>query len=181
MMRSFFGYGSLINEESRKKTLPTPVSARPAYILGFKRDFSVWDPIGFTEGMYAGQGIWAMNVTPTGKGGRVNGIIFDIEDRYLPALMDREQGYQIIATDAYDYLTHAPTQVQLFSAQKHVAEFSFQSEAQHYYLNLCVEGAKSLGEDFYDEFLRTTFVGDKSLLELQQGSDVSRQSSKAVT
>ncbi|MEA2701795.1 MAG: hypothetical protein QOE22_504 [Candidatus Parcubacteria bacterium] len=171
-MKQIFGYGSLINTESRLVTIPTALDARPAYIKGFIRDFSVWDAIGFRDGKYKDIGFRALNVTQTEMSAdRVNGAVFPVDETLFNELLFREKEYGLITVPAYDYESDAYLgEVEIFSAPRMVTGVSEISEVELYYLQLCVDGAQAFGNRFYEEFLETTSVNGRSLREeLAQG------------
>ncbi|HTB48489.1 MAG TPA: gamma-glutamylcyclotransferase family protein [Verrucomicrobiae bacterium] len=164
-----FGFGSLMKIKSLRATVPDAHTIRPAYIKGFRRDFSVWDSVGYTKteisvGL-AGQPYCAVDVRVAASlAMRVNGVVFSIGANSLPSLMEREQNYKLIKTTAYDFESEDKIgECLVFSANKDNGQYAFNSAIQTYYLNECLEGAKKLGERFYQEFLNSTFISDKPL------------------
>jgi cation transport regulator ChaC len=169
-----FGFGSLINLESLKMTVPDAHDIQPAYIKGFKRDFSVWDAVGFTESNLdvAGEGMCALDVTIDSKpDSRVNGIIFKTGRASYKRLIKRESLYKILKIAAYNFENNDEIgECLVFSANKNNGSYDFNSKAQKRYLEICLGSARQYGERYYKEFLRSTFIGDKSLDELPQFS-----------
>lgn len=162
-----FGYGSLLNQASLRRTIPDAENIVPCFIRGFKRDFSVWDPIGFRNGEYANIGFCALDVKASNPDSRVNGVLFEMGDTHFDGLLDREQEYKQIQANAYDYTTGKLLQEAiLFSANKDNGTYSFESGAQENYLKICLNGAKSYGDGFYAEFLRSTHIANKPLVEI---------------
>ena len=167
--QTLFGFGSLMEPDSLKASAPDACNLRPSYIVGFVRDFNLWDEVGFTETNLdvGGQPFCALNVRGTGKSdSRVNGVTFQVSTEGLKQLRRREAAYKIVETAAFDFYTHKfIDECFLFSAHKNSGVFDFGSPAQMRYLSLCLRGARHYGEDFYKEFLRTTLIGGKPLRE----------------
>ena len=92
---------------------------------------------------------------------------------YFAALLEREVGYELIKTVIYDLETHDELgEAYLFSGNKNDGTFTFGCKAQERYLNVCLEGAKSLGPEFYENFLKTTYIEGKPLSEILQVEDL---------
>lgn len=162
-----FGYGSLLQLESLKATVPSARNLRPVYIKGFRREFTLWDSIGWTETNLdlAGIPFCGVDVCPVNdKNSLVNGVVFEVSEADLPALLEREKEYELVEVTAYDFTTHKPVGTcMVFSANRQTGEYDFNSAAQKRYLDVCLEGAEQYGEEFLSQFILTTFIGDKSL------------------
>ncbi|HUL68412.1 MAG TPA: gamma-glutamylcyclotransferase family protein [Burkholderiaceae bacterium] len=79
------GYGSLMQDESRKRTSPQAGPAHPVEVSGFRRGwFAKGDPVGFST-TYLG-------VTPDPHG-RVNAVVYAVETSELVATDRRESSY----------------------------------------------------------------------------------------
>jgi cation transport regulator ChaC len=166
-----FGYGSLLNLESLQATVPDAFNLRPSYIKGFKRDFCLWATDGFvaTNPELSGMPFCAVDIHHVPEPDEVNGVVFEVHQDQLPALLEREEGYTLIATEAYDFTTHEPLGTCfVFAANKHNGDFAFESPAQMRYLNTCLTGAKEHGEKFYQQFIRTTYVGHQLLRDVPE-------------
>lgn len=163
----YFGYGSLINTESLLATVPDARNVRPGYIKGFRRDFSIWDPIGWTQTNLdvAGEPFCGLDVMrESNQEARVNGVVFELSEGSLSALIEREREYEVIQTLAYDYDSSEEIGVcYLFSAGKNNGNFLFKSPAQIRYLEVCVNSCDKYGEKFKNEFEETTYINGKSL------------------
>ena len=166
-----FGYGSLLQEESLKATVPSAKNIRPVYIKGFRRVFTLWDPVGWTETNLDLKDIpfCGVDAVPTSdKNATVNGVVFEVSADELPALLEREKEYDLIEVAAYDFSTDEPVGTCLvFSSGKETGAYDFDSEAQKRYLDVCTEGAASFGEDFLQQFLVTTYINDVSLKNIE--------------
>jgi cation transport regulator ChaC len=167
-----FGFGSLIEEESLRATAPKATNIRPAYIKGFRRDFSLWDPLGYTETNLdlADIPFCSLDIqrTPDPKA-RVNGIVFTVSGQDFELLLIREKEYNLVETTAYDFRTDkAIGACEVFSSGKNNASFDFDSAPQLRYLANYLRAAKQFGNEFYQEILGTTFIGRKPLLDFPQ-------------
>ena len=165
-----FGYGSLLSPESLRATIPNAKHLRPAYVRGFKRDFSLLDSEGWVSSNLdvAGTPFCAVDMHESENGeGNVNGVVFDVGGVDLSPLMERERDYELIETMAYDFHTGDPIGLCLaFLAGKRNGEYDFGSEAQERYLQVCLAGAREHGEEFCEAFLRTTHIGGVPLCDV---------------
>ncbi len=161
-----FGYGSLMDDESLRATVPNAQNVKPAYIKGFRREFNKLDPIGWKSSNLdlAGIPMCAVDVASFKDNERVNGVTFTFEPDYVAELKRREVGYELIETAAYDFHTDEATGLCfVFSCNSNDGEYLFGNPAQERYLEVCLRAAKEFGDDFYREFLATTYIGDKTL------------------
>jgi hypothetical protein len=165
-----FGFGSLLNVDSLRATVPSAFSIRPSYIKGFVRDFSVWDAVGFhdLELGVIGDPYCAVDVKKiTDTNSRVNGITFKLDTIHFQELLKREHDYNLITTEAYDFETNKQIGVcSLFSSNKNDGSYDFDSIAQESYLQVCLSGARQHGVAFYQEFLDTTFINGTRLSDV---------------
>ncbi len=166
-----FGYGSLMSPESLRRTVPAAVNIRPAYIKGFTRAFNKAAGEGWTTTNLdlAGIPFCAVNVAPSQTAGRVNGVVFEIGRDDLPALCKRERGYDLVETPAYHFADDKSLGACLvFSSRVDWGKYVFGEPAQERYTQLCLDAAKQLGEEFYHEFLTTTYIGERPLHEIPE-------------
>lgn len=167
-----FGYGSLIIPESLRATVPDAKNVHPVYVKGFKRAFSLWDPVGWsaTNLDLAGIPFCALDVHKIeDKEARVNGITFEGGESQMSALLRREELYALTETTSYDFYTDKPLgNCFVFSADKHNGEYDFNSTAQQRYLQECCESAKDYGDAFHKEFLESTYIGDRPLSKVPE-------------
>jgi cation transport regulator ChaC len=167
-----FGFGSLIGEESLRVTAPNAADIRPAYIQGFVREFNLWDADGFTERNLdlAGIPFCALDVRPiSDQSARVNGVTFTVGEQDFKRLLVREEEYNVIETDAYDYETNESIgNCIVFSAGKNNGSFDFTSPAGMRYLQGYLHDARQYGDKYYQELLATTFIDGKDLYHYQQ-------------
>jgi len=167
-----FGFGSLINTKSLKATVPDAYDIKPAYIKSCVRDFSLWDLAGFTDTNLdiAGKPFCAVDIKDDpDKLARVNGITFNIDEAALEKLKTREHDYELTRMTAYGYNNSKVVgDCLVFFANKNNGTFDFNSVAQMRYLEICLKGAKEYGEQFYKEFINTTFIGSQKLSEVAE-------------
>jgi cation transport regulator ChaC len=164
-----FGYGSLMSLESLRAHVPDAENLRKAYVKGFRREFSKWDPIGW-KSMYqelAGIPFCAVDVITSNEDERVNGVVFMVSTKRLLALKSREIGYKLLEVPVYDFETDENLgKCLIFSAGTRDGSYSYDEPAQELYTKLCVDAAKEYGDDFYEQFLATTYIGAKTLKEI---------------
>lgn len=139
--------------------------------MGFRREFSKWDPEGW-KSMYpelAGVPFCAVDVIPDTEDAPVNGVTFSVDADYLPALKRREIGYKLLKTPAFDFETGKSLgECFVFSSNLRDGTYAFEEPAQERYTKLCLDAAREHGEDFYRQFLRTTYIDGKPLDMLPQ-------------
>lgn len=170
VMKQIFGFGSLINSSSLLTTVSNAADIRPCYVKGFRRQFNLFDVISgnHTDPRLAGMSYCALDISAiSDTEAKVNGVLFAVDDDGLLSLIKRERGYELVDTVAYDFETGEKIgDCQLFSACKNDGVYDAVSPAQVRYLEICLEGTKQYGENFYRMFLDTTYVGDKLLSEV---------------
>jgi cation transport regulator ChaC len=173
---TIFGFGSLINLESLKATAPDAFGIRACYIKGFRRDFSLWNPIGWhkTNLDLAGEAFCALDVKSHSEPeARVNGIIFRVSEASYKRLIKRERGYSLVKTTAYCFESDEKVgECFVFSANKNDGTYNFDSKAQQRYLEVCLEGARLYGEPFYREFLDRAFIDGRQLAEISELAEI---------
>jgi len=170
--RQIFGYGSLINTQSLLNTAADASDIRPCYVKGFRRSFNLWNARGWhkTNLDLAGVPYCAVDINETSDPDtKVNGVIFTVHNDDLVQLVKREYVYKLVESTAYDFETgEVIGKCSLFSACKDDGQYVFDAPAQTRYLEVCLEGAKQYGEDFYAMFLETTYIGGKRLSDMPE-------------
>ena len=158
-MKNLFVYGSLINPiESRAFGLDME-QMMPSKLLGFKRSFSQEPTWRKGDGEHRA----LLNVKES-KAHWLNGILVrDIDDALIEILDKRERGYTRHLFDSSmlnpDIESQTQTYLYVGKAEKQNDTISPNNE----YLEICLEGARFWGDDFYQNFLTTTFIGDRML------------------
>ena len=82
--------------------------------------------------------------------------------------MIREEGYELVQVEVEDF-NNSNTRYKAYtfrSLHYDAHDFQFTSKNQFEYLRWCLDAAKEYGDDFYNNFLETTFIGEKTLAEL---------------
>jgi hypothetical protein len=162
----------LINTQSLLGTASDATDIRPCYVKGFRREFNLWNPRGWTRTNLELKGIpyCAVDISKVSDPeAKVNGVIFTVHSDDLVQLIEREYAYKLVGAAAYDFETgESIGECSLFSACKNDGKYTLSEPAQAKYLEVCMEGAKQYGEAFYKEFLRTTYIGDKRLSEMPE-------------
>lgn len=170
MKTMIFGYGSLISLSSTQTTAPGVKKLRAAYIKGYIRSFSLHDPIGYTDYNLdvANIPFCGLDVQPSdGPNDRVNGVVFEINESELKAMLIREQEYETPMEPVYDFDTNELIgKAMVFTACKNNDTYDPTNPAQVRYLEGMLVGAKSFGEKFYQEFIKTTYIDGKPLDEV---------------
>jgi len=158
MTEFFFGYGSLLNKNSLLETAPHAQGIRPAFIRGYIREFGVWDPGALLAS--TSDDSYALNIKKVDNAEkRVNGIIFSVNEGEIANLLSREDGYLEIMEPVFDYQSGEKLGLaDLFEKIQDANRFLFGSSSQEEYLKLCLDGARSFGEAFYQEFINTTLI-----------------------
>ena len=154
--KKIFAYGSLMNESSLRKTVPTACNVFPARVYGFKRVFDLASHYRYCSEQKAP--VCVLNLVERTKDISINGICFDMDDRSFNALLSREQIYQLHRVKVFDYRDdNVEFSANLFWAKDYQPyQYLRGSEAQRHYLDLCLSGCSVYGEDFVQEFKATT-------------------------
>ena len=166
-----FGYGSLINEDSLRKTVPSAKNIVPVRLQGYTRVFDFPSSTRLCE--KSGKCCTVLNAFESKKDSSINGIIFEMDEEDLQNLIYRETGYELIEVEVENYYDeNVKIVAYFFKAPKYESNyFLFDSEKQMEYLDLCVEGCKIFGDEFLREFLETTYIENKSLREIFKEKD----------
>lgn len=161
-----FAYGSLMFEESLKKTAPCATILSPAKLHGFVRVFNFPSPYRLSE--IDGTPCSVLNIDKSDLNHEICGILFEMSESSFTEMFAREQGYELVQIEVQDF--HEPNtryKAYTFRALHYDAhDYQHGSQQQQEYLTWCLEGAKKYGDDFYQNFLETTHIGDKNLAEL---------------
>jgi cation transport regulator ChaC len=156
---TIFGYGSLVSIKSLRETVPIVDQVRPATLKGYRR---VFDTASSTRYTSRGVPISVLNIVSCDDV-QLNGVVFEVSEEYFLNLAKREGAYKSVSVA-----------VQLDDAQERQAfvfvglnerkqEFLFDDPTQISYLQICLSGARELGNHFYKTFLDTTYIDDLKL------------------
>lgn len=167
-MDALIVYGSLIDKSELTKGGFPLDSTCPVVVRGFKRMFCQepsWRPD-------RGEQRAVLNVIRSEQHWLNALLILGLDDRVLAAVDEREKGY--------DRIKVAPSCVRgchpLPTRPRNIYTHAGKADKQNHsilpnasYLSICLEGAKQWGQDFYNEFLDSTFVKDGILLRTYVG------------
>ncbi|CAJ1940954.1 unnamed protein product [Sphenostylis stenocarpa] len=169
---SICGYGSLLSERSARSTFPSLVNFRIARITGFRRLFTSVGGFFFTQGVanIKTQEIAALSVEPC-EGEIIIVVVFEIKKtEVVPESLDGKP----FTNPAV--LCASNTDEEFFKFKCSEGREKYFEQYGEYkihkmwrddvlpcrvYLRHCVLGAKSLGEEVYNNFLDHTFLGDR--------------------
>lgn len=148
-----FGYGSLVNSESRAASLKcqkSVVAARISPEFGYKR---VWN--------YRGPGFTALGLVKTENATSINGIIYGVDESNMDILDEREKDYIRVEVpwelvESVDWM-HLPKDGHLWI----YVPINCYPPSPNYpllqsYIDTCVTGFLEYSEEFAIEFLETT-------------------------
>lgn len=157
------GYGSLLNAYSSGVTLKESNRLSPAIGSGFKRVFNY--PL--EQSAYERYGPphlplynAALNAVPEEDMDiALNGLIQKIPLSDLDNLRNRELQYRLREIECVDWETREPIPQKVFILTYPWEEQEMYPHSQ--YLEVCLEGARSISTEFEEVFLRTTYLFDK--------------------
>ena len=160
-----FGYGSLLSENSLRGTVPSARNIKPVRLYGFVRVFNFPGSTRVCE--QSGVPIAVLNVEKSEWNQCINGIVFEMDEEDLDKLITREQGYELVQVEVEDYHNKNNKMKAHFFRTPHYEAYpyQFESEEQRCYLDLCFEGCEVFGEEFLEEFVKTTYIDDKTMDE----------------
>lgn len=154
-----------MDQESLFATIADATIRAPAYVVGFTRDFSLWDDVGWSQTNLdvAGEPFCALDIHVSNSDKDiVNGIVFSIPESRMQDLQHREKDYELISASAYDWRTKEIIgECVLFSGNKNDGRYVKNSPAQQRYWDICCAAAKEYGDEFYNTFLDTVSFDGK--------------------
>lgn len=170
-----FAYGSLMFEESLKKTAPLAKILRPARLHGFVRVFNFPSPYRISE--LDGSPCSVLNIDKSDLNHEICGVLFEMTKESFSEMFSREEGYELVQIEVQDFFEpNTRYKAYTFRALHYEAHaFQFGSQKQQEYLLWCLEGAKKYGEEFYKNFLETTHIGNKTLAKLFEQKEINLQ------
>jgi cation transport regulator ChaC len=161
-----FAYGSLMFEDSLKKTSPCAKIISPVRLNGFVRVFNFPSPYRMSE--IDGTPCSVLNLDKSEGTQELCGVLFEISEKSFSEMFTREEGYELVQVEVEDFNNpNTRYKAYTFRALHYDAhDYQHGSNKQLEYLNWCLEAAKNYGEEFYRNFLETTHIGEKTLQEL---------------
>ncbi len=160
-LRGLLAYGSLIHPDEYR-ALPGLIAAIPVRVQGYRRIFNQ------TPSWRKGEGkrIAVLNVIPSPVDS-INAICLVLASETLSTLARRERGYVLEevpdARLSFDRAIDAgsfPERFLIYRGRVGLQDHTLLANPE--YLNLCMEGAKSWGENFYRLFLKSTYINAAS-------------------
>jgi gamma-glutamylcyclotransferase (GGCT)/AIG2-like uncharacterized protein YtfP len=150
-MQRLIVYGSLLHEQQLQEQGIGAHNTVPVKVFGYERSFTQ-EP-SFRKG--EGQHQLVLTIRPKETAWFNALLIKDLDEAYLEALDIRESGYERIKVEAktYDGVFYKECFVYMGKSEKQNKTLQPNVE----YMNFCLEGAKSLGQEFYEDFSKTTF------------------------
>ena len=156
-LRGLMAYGSLIHPDEHR-ALPGLITAIPVRVLGYRRIFNQ------TPSWRKGEGdrIAVLNVIPS-PADSINAICLVLESETLSSLARRERGYdpEEVSLSQLSFCTEKtpsdlPESLMIYRGKEKLQDNALLPNSD--YLNLCLEGARQWGEDFYRFFLESTYI-----------------------
>ncbi len=151
-----FAYGSLMDNASLRGIVPRATNLYPAKIYGFRRIFNLASHYRYCPEKQSP--VCVLNLERSEPDCVLNGICFEIDQSAFPALMNREQIYQMHEVTVHRYNDDGPHLLaSLFWAKDHECfRYLTGSNAQKHYLNICMSGCEAFGPRFLEDFKQTT-------------------------
>jgi hypothetical protein len=164
-MDALIVYGSLINESELVKGGFSVDSTSPVIVQGFKRIFRQ-EPSWRAD---QGEERAVLNAVRSQQHWLNGLLIWGLDDGFFIDLDEREKGYERIGVASsslrrYDssYTSPIPQNIYIYTGDEDKQSDSILPNES--YLRTCLEGAEQWGEDFYSDFLHSTFVKNDILL-----------------
>lgn len=151
-----FAYGSLINQMSLRKTVPDARNMIPAVIYGMQRVFNLASSYRFDH--ETKRPVCVLSAEPAPSGRIMNGTCFEMDEKSLHRLLERENGYDFLPIQAHRYLIRDSMFEAFYFRAKPAAPYRYlaNSTAQRHYLQLCLQGCTVFGEQFVADFKKST-------------------------
>ena len=153
-----FGYGSLINKNELSTLFSKKKKVIPVIVSGLKRVFNV----SVSGGKYK-----VFGVKESSSNAECNGVLVKVNEAELAELIERESNYTVktIKKDRLSFpygktiALKKDDQILYFNPKPPFKLTKKQCDLipiRPNYLNICLEGAKALGEDFLNDFIENT-------------------------
>src|SRR4051812_35519998 len=164
-MDALIVYGSLINESELVQGGFSVERTYPVIVQGFKRMFRQEPSWRADQGKERA----VLNAMSSQLHWLNALLIWGLDDDFFTELDEREKGYKRIGVDPsflrrYDSCYTSPISQNIYLYTGDMDKQSDSILPNESYLNTCLEGARQWGEDFYKDFLHSTFVKNDILL-----------------
>lgn len=189
---TIFGYGSLMDASSCKRTMPNSKNYRKAMLRGYKRVFSLVSISGIRKGAMLPY-VAALAIRKASKSDYVLGSAFEIPREELSAYLEREARYRadlvtceylpcvsdVASTNTFQALTVIEQSNEEYLEKLVATGKSYQQEVGQYYagnavwgrndilpmydyLNLCLRSARETDPQVEENMLHHTLLADGS-------------------
>jgi hypothetical protein len=157
-MKYLFAYGSLVNDNSRNKTIEfiypdVSYYAEISPLLGYIRVFNV-------RIIKNGIPQIMLGIEKSSNPSPINGILFKVSDSILKKIDDREKLYDRMIVEHQFIKTNIQLNkndvVYIYNPKK-ISEISDKFPLMETYIDMCVEGFSKYGEKAVDDFLENTY------------------------
>lgn len=161
---AIIAYGSLINPMELAKRQHLYSSAIPVRVKGYKRSFNQ-EP-SWRKGVDEERAV--LRVDPSEEH-TFNGLLLPLENEAdLSQLDEREQGYtrERLSLKQVEHFvpgTKLEFSGDIFLYAGKPEKLNPKILPNKVYLEVCLEGAKEWGEEFYRQFIKTTLINEQSL------------------
>jgi hypothetical protein len=151
-----FAYGSLIHQGSLARTVPNARNRIPVNVKGLKRQFNLASTYRYDYMQQAP--VCVLNAETSEPEAILNGICFDLDERALDALLEREKGYDFCPVDARHFFDESlHINAYYFNAKNYPPyRYLSASKEQAHYLRICLQGCSEFGDAFVNAFKAST-------------------------
>ncbi len=158
-----FAYGSLMYKDSLLSTAPSARNIKPVKLFGFVRVFNFPSHSRLSELDQTPCAV--LNIDKSDLDHELNGIVFEVSHLDFEDILEREKGYELVRIEVEDFYNSNSKFFAFMFRAKHFDAHNFQhnSKKQYEYLNWCLNAAKEHGEDFFNNFIESTYLGDLTL------------------
>lgn len=162
MKKYIFGYGSLVNNESRILTIKRhtePIKVIIDSNFGYIRKWNYYNE---------DKNIIALGLEKQNNSDNINGILFDVYDDEIALLDKREIGYEkiiippnfinILSKDKLQNMDNSIVYTYIPTTDFIIDPNNIKkNKLNEVYLNKCIKGFLSYGYAFYESFINTTY------------------------
>jgi hypothetical protein len=152
-----FGYGNLLNSDIYNNLGCEILSITPVKLYTFLRVFNFYN---------SSKNLTLLNIDKSDSDKCVWGIAIEIYQKDLDKFVGLECGSELVMAD-FDDVSGNRSRGVFFRAEHFEADdFNFDSSSQKIYLEQILKWAEFHGDDFFENFKKTTFIGTETLFEL---------------
>ena len=156
MKYEIVGYGSLISHNSLKESCKDK-EFHPVIIQGYKRIFNVTENNNFD----------VLNIKESKKD-KLNAVLFQVNEKELKKLKEREDWYNFEETNVYDFKTNKILTKALISIDHIICIDKSKHPPNKSYFILCREAAYQISNEFGKFWDETTFIDNSVNLYSRQ-------------